>query len=284
MVSKNLSFKFRRFAVLLLAGFACLYVYFLADLYFNQAHHVYHPEKEWETTPAEAGLSYEDITLTSADGVKLSAWYVPVADAKGTVLIFHGNARNMASDMDVIEMFPSYGWNVLIIDYRGFGKSEGAPTEAGTYLDAQAAWDWLVTVKHEAPNRILIVGRSLGSAIAAELASQQNPGGLILEAAFTSLAAVGQEHYPIFPVKLLSRFHYDTLAYLKKVTCPVLIIHSRDDKVVKFHHAQELYAAVSGEKNLIEIGGPHQGGYKPTRGIYLRGVKDFLTAKSTHGL
>lgn len=265
------------FAKFLVLGLAALYLYSLGDLYFNQASHIYHPEKVWETTPAAEDLPFEDVTITSADKVKLSAWYVPAHEAKGTVLILHGNARNMASDMDVIEMFPAFGWNVLILDYRGFGKSEGTPSEKGTYLDAQAAWDWLVTTKHEAPNRIVIVGRSLGSAIAAELASQQKPGGLILEGAFTSLAAVGQEHYPIFPVKLLSRFHYDTLAFLKKVTCPVLIIHSRDDDVVKFHHAQELYAGVSGEKKLVEIGGPHRGGYKPTRGIYLRGVQDFLS-------
>ncbi len=278
MISTQFSFKFRRFAVLLLGGFVGLYLYFLSDLYFNQSGHVYHPEKEWVMTPKQAGLPFEDVMLTASDGVKLSAWYVPTPDAKGTALIFHGNAQNMSSDMDVIEMFPAYGWNVLILDYRGFEKSEGSPTEEGTYLDAQAAWDWLLTTKNERPDRIVLVGRSLGAAIAAELASRQNPKGLILEAAFTSVVDVGQERYSIFPVKLLSKFQYDTRAYLTKAKCPVLIIHSRDDEIVRFHHAQKLMAAIPGKKTLVEIGGPHRGGYLPTRGIYLRGVQDFLVS------
>ncbi len=276
MISTQFSFKFRRFAILLLGGFAALYLYVMSDLYFNQTHHVYFPEKEWEATPAQAGLPFEDVTFTTSDGVKLSAWYVPTANAKGTALIFHGNARNMSSDMDVIEMFPAYGWNVLIIDYRGFGKSEGSPTEEGTYLDAKAAWDWLLQTKNESPGRIVIVGRSLGGAIASQLASIENPGGLIMEATFTSLPEVGQERYPMFPVKLLSKFQYNTRDYLTKVKCHVLIIHSRDDEIVKFQHAQKLMAAIPGEKTLVEIGGLHRGGYLPTRGIYLRGMQDFL--------
>ena len=270
-------FKWARVFKLLIPGLILLYTGLLAELYFNQTNHVFHPEKEWETTPAASGLPFEDLTLTAADGVKLSAWYVPVKDAKGTALILHGNARNMGSDMDVIEMFPAMGWNVLILDYRGFGKSQGVPTEEGTYLDAQAAWDWLVKVRGESPERIVIVGRSLGAAIAAHLASRNPAGGLMLEAAFTTLTEVGQERYPLFPVKLLSKFRYETRSYLKETVCPVLIIHSRDDEIIPFHHAEALYAAAPGKKTLVEIGGPHRGGYQPTRGIYLRGVEEFLS-------
>jgi uncharacterized protein len=271
-------FSLKRFSLLLVLGLAGLYFGLMAELYFNQAAHVYHPEKEWSETPADLGLSFEDLTLTASDGVKLSAWYVPAETSKGTVLICHGNARNMSFDMDVIEMFHVLGQNVLIVDYRGFGKSEGHPTEEGTYLDAQAAWDWLIQ-KGERPERIVLVGRSLGAAIAADLAVKNEPKALLIEAAFTSLPEIGQERYPFFPVKKLSRFKYDTLEKLKRIRCPLLIIHSQDDEIVSVAHAVRIHEGITAEKTLLIIGGPHKGGYEPTREMYYRGVEDFL--KST---
>jgi fermentation-respiration switch protein FrsA (DUF1100 family) len=213
-------------------------------------------------------MAFDELTLTSSDGVRLSAWYIPSQSSEGTVLVCHGNARNMSGDLDVIKMFNSFGYNVLIMDYRGFGKSKGSPDEEGTYRDAQAAWDWLIKTKGESPGRVVICGRSLGGAIPAR--------ALMIEAAFTSLPEVGQEIYPYFPVKFLSRFHYDTLNKLKRVDCPVLVVHSRDDKLVPFRHAERLYEAVQGKKTLLEIGGPHKGGYEPTLGKYYQGVQDFL--------
>src|SRR3989338_4141072 len=130
-------FHFGRFVALLLLGLAGLYAYLGADLYFNQASHVYHPEKGWAATPESKGMAFEELMLMSSDGVRLSAWHIPSASPKGTILVCHGNARNMSGDMDVIEMFHVLGYDVFILDYRGFGKSEGSPDEEGTYRDAQ---------------------------------------------------------------------------------------------------------------------------------------------------
>jgi len=272
-------FRFTRFAALLLLGLAGLYVYLAGDIYFNQVKHVYHPKKEWAATPESEGMAFEELTLTSSDGVRLSAWYIPSQSSKGTVLICHGNARNMSGDLDVIKMFHTLSYHVFIVDYRGYGKSEGHPDEEGTYRDAQAAWDWLIKTKDESPERLVICGRSLGGAIATELASKNPAKALILEASFTSLAAAGQEIYPYFPVKFLSRFQYDTLDKLKHIDCPVLVVHSRDDKLIPFRHAQRLYEAVKGKKTLLVIGGPHKGGYKPTLEKYQQGVQDFLRSE-----
>ncbi len=270
--------KILRVTALLFLLFAGYYVYRIADLYFHQEKHVYHPEKIWEATPASEGLPYEDLTLRSSDGVRLSAWYIPSEVSKGSVIICHGNARNMSSDLDAVMMFHGLGFHVLIMDYRGYGKSEGSPDEQGTYRDAQAAWDWLVQSKQESPDRIVICGRSLGAAIAADLASKNTPEALILEAAFTSLPDAAQGLYPYFPVKFFLRYRYDTLSKLKHIRCPILVVHSRDDELVPFHHAQRLYAAVIGKKDLIELGGPHKGGYQPTLGKYQQGIKRFLEA------
>ncbi len=270
--------KILRFTALLFLLFAGYYVYRIADLYFYQEKYVYHPEKIWKATPASEGLPYENLTLRSSDGVRLSAWYIASQVSKGSVIVLHGNARNMSSDLDAVKMFHGLGFNVLIVDYRGYGKSEGSPDEQGTYRDAQAAWDWLVRSKQESPDRIVICGRSLGAAIAVELALKSAPRALILEAAFTSLPDAAQDLYPYFPVKFLSRYRYDTLGKLKRIRCPILIVHSRDDELIPFRHAQRLYAVVSGKKDFIELGGPHKGGYQPTLGKYQQGVKQFLEA------
>jgi fermentation-respiration switch protein FrsA (DUF1100 family) len=237
---------------------------------------VFHPLKEWKTTPDAQGLAYEDLTVTALDGTHLSAWYIPASQAKGSVLFFHGNSRNMSSDFDAILLFHRAGLNVLTIDYRGYGKSEGSPTEEGTYLDAEAAWIWLTTVKGERPGRIVISGRSLGAAIAADLASKHAPAGLILEAAFTSLPDAAAAVYPYFPVRLLSHYRYDTLSKLPKIKCPVLIVHSRQDELIPFSQGERLYRAVSGAKTFVELGGPHKGGYQPTIARYEAGVERFL--------
>ncbi len=270
--------KVLRFAALLFFFLAGYYVYRVADLYFYQAKYIYHPEKIWKATPASEGLPFEDLTFRSSDGLRLSAWYIPSDVSKGSVIVLHGNARNMSSDLDAVKMFHGLGYHVLIVDYRGYGKSKGSPDEQGTYRDAEAAWDWLLLSKKESPDRIVLCGRSLGAAIAAELASHNTPRALILEAAFTSLPDAAQGLYPYFPVKLLSRYHYDTLEKLNRIRCPILVVHSRDDELIPFRHAQRLYAAVSGKKGFIELGGLHKGGYKPTLGKYQQGVKQFLEA------
>ena len=268
--------KILRLIPFLFLFFAGYYVYRAADLYFHQEKYIFHPEKAWKATPASEGLAYEDLTLRSSDGVRLSAWYIPSEVSKGSIIFLHGNSRNMSSDLDGVKMYHAMGYHVLIVDYRGYGKSEGSIDEQGTYRDAQAAWDWLVRSKRESPDRIVICGHSLGAAIAAELASKHPPKALILEAAFTSISDAGQSRYPYFPVKLLSRYHYDTLGMLSSIRCPVLIVHSRDDEIIPFSHAQRLYAAVTGKKDFIELNGPHKGDYQPTLEKYHRGVKQFL--------
>jgi len=246
------------------------------NLFLNQDGLLYHPDAAWQTTPADSGLDYEDVTFVSADGLRLSAWWVKAPDARGTVLLCHGNAGNISHRLDETHVYQSLGFNVLVFDYRGYGKSQGKPSEAGTYADAEAAWRYLVEERRVLPSDIVLCGRSLGAAIAVKLAADHRPRALVIESGFTSLADLASELYPWFPVRQLLKFRYETLNALKEVRSPVLLVHSRQDKLVPFHHGQTLYAAARPPKKFLEISGPHNEGYQLSEDIYRQGLKDFL--------
>lgn len=146
----------------------------------------------------------------------------------------HGNAGNISHRLDSLRIFHGLGLDVLILDYRGYGRSEGRPSEEGTYRDARAASRYLVEARGVAPERIVVFGRSIGAAIAAALAVEQRPAALILESGFTSVPDLAADLYPWLPARRLARLHYDTRARLPHVTVPVLIVHSRDDEIISF--------------------------------------------------
>jgi len=245
-------------------------------LYLYQDQLVYFPERALTATPAQAGLAYEPVRFTSADGVALSGWFIPAPKARATLLFCHGNAGNISHRLESIRQFHQLGLNVFIFDYRGYGESEGVPTEAGTYRDAEAARRYLVETRGLAPEHIVYFGRSLGAAIAAWLATQHPPRALIVESAFTSVPDFGAEIYPWLPVRLLARLRYPTQEYLRSVQAPVLVVHSRDDEIVPFRHAEKLYESANSSKELLEIRGGHNDGFLVSGAQYTRSLDDFL--------
>lgn len=265
----------RGLLILLVAYFG-----FAALLYLFQSQLVFYPgvERELRLTPAQLGLPYEDIKLSASDGVGLHGWYLPGAQAKnrGTVLFLHGNAGNISHRIDSLQMFHRLGYAVLIIDYRGYGQSEGEPSEQGTYLDAEAAWRYLVEVRRVSPCHIVLFGESLGGAIAAKLASVRKPAALVISSSFTSVPDLAQQIYPYLPVRWLTHFRYDTLAALRRVEVPVLIAHSPQDEIVPFSHGQRLYAAAHVPKQFIELTGGHNDGYIYMRQSWIDTLSGFL--------
>ena len=265
----------RKFLFFLVLAALIFYIGKLSELFLNQSSYIFRPTYPWTSTPEALGLPYEEVSFFAADGTKLSGWFIPAPEATRAVLFCHGNSNNMSADLDAIKVFHGLGLHALVFDYRGYGKSEGTPDEEGTYADAEAAWKYLTETRKTDPKDILIWGRSLGAAIAAELALRHAPRALILEAAFTSLKDLAAQMYPHFPVKWLLRSQYDTAAKLSRLAgCPVLIVHSREDEVVPFDQGERVYQAARDPKHFLEIKGPHRG--LPYQPGYEEGLRRFL--------
>ncbi|TVQ30744.1 MAG: alpha/beta hydrolase, partial [Wenzhouxiangella sp.] len=189
-------------------------------------------------TPHHLGLVYDDVELHTADGETLHGWWLPHSQARGTLLFKHGNAGNISHRLDSLRIFNELGLNVLIFDYRGYGQSSGRPSEQGTYKDARAAWDWLIDEAGVQPGEVILFGRSMGGAIAAQLATEVRPAGVIVESSFSSIADIASEYYGWLPVRWLTRIHFPTADFLAQTDVPVLVVHSREDEIVRFEHAE----------------------------------------------
>jgi len=259
--------------LLVLAG---LYATLVAAVYLGQSSLLYLPSRTLAANPAQIGLEYEELHITTGDGVQLHGWYLPAARARGTLLFFHGNAGNISHRLDSLRIFHDLGLNVLLFDYRGYGESEGSPDEAGTYRDAEAAWDYLVMQRGESPGRIVLFGRSLGASLAAWLAAQREPAALILESAFISVPELAADLYPWLPARRLARLHYATREYLAQVRCPVLVAHSPRDEIIPYRHGQALYRAAPEPKRFLSMEGDHNSGFLQTGARYHETLQQFL--------
>lgn len=266
-----------RFLTALLGIAASVYIGLSLYLYLYQENYVYFPDRQVKTTPDSIGLSYETLKIPTEDGETLDGWYIPAPAARATLLLFHGNAGNIGQRLDLIEIFHGLGLNVLIFDYRGYGASSGAPSEAGTYRDAAAAWRYLTETRHIPAAAIFLYGESLGGAIAAHLAQHHPARGLVLYAAFTGIAEMGDEYYPYLPTRLITRIRYDTRAALGAVSSPVLLLHSRDDEITPYRMAEALLAAAPQPKRLIELSGGHNDAPFTDREKFVKALDAFFT-------
>ena len=236
------------------------------------------PGRALEASPGDIGLNYQDVSLTTSDNERLHGWYVPATKPRGVLLFFHGNAGNISHRLDSIKTFHELDLDTLIIDYRGYGQSTGKASEKGTYLDAQAAWDYLVNTRGIPADRIIIFGRSLGGAIGAWLGAQHTPAAVIIESSFSSGVNIARRLYPFLPVHLITRLEYPVADYASQLNCPVLVVHSRHDEIIPFTMGQAIYAAVKGEKKFLELRGDHNNGFLISQKEYVAGLEDFTQA------
>ncbi|MBW2596340.1 MAG: alpha/beta hydrolase [Deltaproteobacteria bacterium] len=255
----------------------CSYIGFMVLIFLLQPRFIYFPERDFYETPDKAGLSYETVSFKAADGVNLSGWFIPAGKPRGVVLFCHGNAGNISHRLDSILIFHHLGLSTFIFDYRGYGASEGKPTEAGTYLDAEAAWRYLTEERDLPPTGIILFGRSLGGAIAARIAQDHKPEALIVESTFTSVPDIAADIYPFLPVRLLSRFDYNAGEYIGRVACPVLVIHSTGDDIIPFAHGRRLFEAAKEPKQFLEIAGTHNDGFVTSAKSYKEGLDAFIS-------
>ena len=201
-------------------------------------------------------LSPDNVWLTASDGTRLHAWWISDPAARFTFLAFHGNASNIANREATYEFLRHTPANVLALEYRGYGHSEGKPSEAGLYLDADAAYQFLINTKRLAPKSILPFGQSLGTTVAADLAARRQVGGLILEAPLPSASRAAGKIFWFLPgLSLLVRSQFNTIAKLKKVTVPIMVVQCTHDPVLPFEFGQEVYNAAPSPKRFLRIEG-----------------------------
>ena len=265
----------------LLAMLAAGYGVLLVLMYALQSRLLYLPDVAGTglaTTPASIGLDFESVDLTTPDGIRLHGWYLPVREARRVVLFCHGNAGNISHRLDSLRIFHDLGLAVLIFDYRGYGDSAGRPTEAGTYADAATAWRWLREARGYRSSEIVLFGRSMGAAVAAELATRVEPAAVILESAFTSVPDLAARYYWYLPVRQLARLRYPTIEQVARIKAPVLVVHSRDDEIVPFEHGLAIFARADEPKSLLEIAGDHNGGFLISGQRYRNGLEVFIAA------
>lgn len=266
----------KRMILSLTTSLFAIWLLFSLLLYILQPIFVYFPDNAVRMKPTGFGLHHETITLTTADGVNINGWWLPHENPRATMLFLHGNAGNISHRLQKLQIYNRLGLSVLIVDYRGYGLSEGTPTEQGTYLDAEAAWAYLTQVRRIPARDIVLYGESLGGVIAARQASQVAAGALILESTFTSVKDMGKHYYPFLPVNLITRIHYPALEYIQTVASPVLVIHSPTDEIVPYAMGRRLFEAASSPKDFLEIKGDHNGGFLRSGELYTDGLDQFI--------
>ena len=243
---------------------AVFYVAACAYMWATQVDHVFEPELVLQTTPDRLGMKFDDLRIpvgSGADKGELQAWWVPAEQANApTILYLHGNYRNIGNNLEHTLRLHNLGFNVLLSDYRGYGKSTGSkPSEAKVYEDAEAAWQYLLKQRAVKPQQAFIYGHSLGAAIAIDLAVHHpEAAGLITESSFTSMVEMGKLAYPLLPVDWLLDQRFEALKKIAQLKIPVLLIHGTWDRRVPVQMAQQLYAAAPQPKTLTLIeGGEH---------------------------
>lgn len=252
-----------------------LAVIFFLYVRYVERHNIYFPFKEIHTTPQRIGLDYEDVYFKTEDDKRLHGWYIPRRGAKLTFFFCHGNAGNVGHRLEKIALFNKQGFNVFIFDYRGYGKSMGAPSEAGLYKDTRAAYNYLTAKRNIAKDNIVLYGESLGGAVLIDLAQAENPRALITEEAFTSVKDMAKVVYPFVPGFMIST-KFDSISKIKNVSCPKLIIHSVDDEIVPFYLGERLFAAARPPKEMLKIRGAHNTAFFDSIEEIKKGIASFL--------
>jgi hypothetical protein len=243
---------------------AVLYIAACGYIWATQVEHVFEPTTDFQTTPGRMGMKFEELHIPVGSGAnqgELYGWWVSASTENApTFLYLHGNYRNIGNNLEHTQHLHNLGYNVLLVDYRGYGKSSGSkPSEAKAYEDAEAAWQYLLKVRGVKPQQAFIYGHSLGGGIAIDLAVHHpEAAGLITECTFTSMVDMGKLEYGYLPIDWLINQRFEALQKVPGLKIPVLFIHGTWDKKIPYQMAQQLYAAAPQPKMLTLIeGGEH---------------------------
>jgi fermentation-respiration switch protein FrsA (DUF1100 family) len=240
-------------ALILVAAMTVVAVFFRAF----ENRFVYYPPRypDGFVVPKAYGLAPEEVWITAADGVKLDAWFLAAPSSPKVLLWFHGNAENIGMGLEQMKAFARLGANILALDYRGYGKSEGSPDEAGVYRDGQAAYEYLVQTRHFEPRNIFLYGHSLGGAVAVDMASKNPCGGLIVESSLSSGHEMARLIFHVPGIGYIFKNRFDSAEKISSVRAPVLIIHGTRDEVIPFWMGQKLFESAREPKSFFAVEG-----------------------------
>jgi fermentation-respiration switch protein FrsA (DUF1100 family) len=246
---------------------------------------IFHPHKTIHQTPRDLGLNFDDVYFTARDGVRLNGWFVPYPSAQQTLLWFHGNAGNISHRAQNIKLLhEKVKINICIFDYRGYGRSEGVISEPGTYADGVAAIDFLSRRYTVQPKQLVLFGRSLGAAVAAEMATQVDSLALILESPFVSVAEMARTVFPLIPLGPFISTQYNNLEKVRRIKSPLLVVHGDRDEVVPYVQGQKVFAAAPEPKKFYTItGAGHNDTYVVGGDSYFAVLRETIEWAATAG-
>ncbi len=246
-------------------------------LYVRYLEHtgIFFPTRPLSASPADFGIAFDEVRLRTEDGVQIHGWFLKNPPNRSAFIYLHGNAGNIADRLEKLALMMKLGTNILIIDYRGFGQSEGTPTEQGLYKDARAAYDYLLTRPDVDSKKIVVYGASLGGVVAIDLAAHRPLAGLIVDSTFTCAADMARRLYPFIPSFFLSVKMCSDVK-IKEITIPKLFIHSPEDEVIAFSLGKKLYESAPPPKEFLETHGRHNDNHIASQAQWFGGIKDFL--------
>ena len=236
---------------------------------------LYFPLRAIEVTPHDIGLEYEEIIVSTGDGVRISGWFIPSPAPRATILLSHGNGGNISHRLDKIKVLNDLKVNVLIFDYRGYGMSKGRPSEQGLYLDCEAMYRYLVNEKNTPPEKIIGYGESLGGAVIIDLAGRLPLGGIIIEGSFTSIRDMAKHYLPFIPT-FVYKTTFNSIDKIMKVTSPKLHFHSMSDDVVPYELGKKLFDNAQGPKKFVNLQGGHNDSFLISEETYAAGLDSFI--------
>jgi hypothetical protein len=243
---------------------------------------IFYPDKALDDRPSNWDLSYKDIQFLTPDGQKLHGWFFPVSGKSPVLLFCHGNAGNISHRIENIKFLVKRDISVFIFDYRGYGQSSGRPSEKGIYIDGIAAYDYLTEIEKISPDRIVIFGRSIGGAVAIEVALQRKVRCLIIESTFTSTKDMAKTIFPFFIFSPFLPHHYNNILKIAGVTIPKLIIHGEDDNIVPFSMGNKLFAQATEPKLFLPIRrAGHNDTYVVGGGDYFEAIVNFILSSTS---
>ena len=245
-------------------------------MYQQQPFMVFYPYETLVESPKDWSMDYEDVSVNTSDGLQLHGWYIPKPGASKTILFFHGNGGNISHRGESIKIFRDLGLNVFIIDYRGYGNSQGSPSEEGFYEDSRTAWKYLTEQKSIKPEDIIIFGRSLGGAVAVRLASDVSSSALIIESTFTSANDMAGELMPFVSNFIVFRYQFNSIGRIKSIKQPLLVIHSFEDEIIPFKFGKRLFNEAEQPKVFAEISGDHNNGFLKSKDVYENALRSFI--------